>query len=457
MEMTSKGEALPRSAHGRYRSYSEYKDSRVEWLGEIPAHWITGAVKHEYDIYLGKMLQTELNMSTDTLLPYFKALHVRWGQINTGDLPVMWASLREICEYSVRKGDLLVCEGGEVGRSAIVQLEPAEKTIIQNSLHRVRSKDASLQYLRYMLESAASEGWLEVLCNKATIRHFTGEKFGALHIALPPVEEQNAVTAFLDRETVKIDALVAKKERLIELLQEQRTALITNAVTKGLDPNVPMKDSGVAWLGKIPAHWGAKRIKWIARMESGHTPDKKIKEYWIDGSIPWVSLNDTSYLKDHDNIGETAYYTNALGIANSSARILPAETVVLSRDATIGRCAITSRPMAVSQHFIAWICKEEVRPDYLLYVLRVMSQELDRVTMGATLKTIGLTDVRRLAAPIPPIEEQQQIMEFVRSSTIKIDALVAKVREAIEHLKEYRTALISAAVTGKIDVRAEVP
>ena len=109
--------------------------------------------------------------------------------------------------------------------------------------------------------------------------------------------------------------------------------------------------------------------------------------------------------------------------------------------------------MAVSQHFIAWICKEEVRPDYLLYVLRIMSEELERVTMGATLKTIGLTDVKRLAAPVPPVEEQKQIMEFVRSRTATLDALVAKVREATERLREYRSALISAAVTGKIDVR----
>jgi hypothetical protein len=121
-------------------------------------------------------------------------------------------------------------------------------------------------------------------------------------ILLPPDSEQRAIVDFLDRETAKIDALAAKKERLIELLQEKRSALITRAVTNGLDPKVPMKDSSVEWLGKIPAHWQAERVKWVAHMESGHTPDKKVESYWQGGDIPWVSLADTSQLREVDYI-----------------------------------------------------------------------------------------------------------------------------------------------------------
>ncbi len=222
--------------------------------------------------------------------------------------------------------------------------------------------------------------------------------------------EQRAIAAFLDRETARIDALVAKNERLIELLQEKRTSLITRAVTRGLEPTVPLRDSGVEWLGQIPAHWEADRIKWAALMVSGHTPDKKVDSYWRGGDIPWVSLADTGQLRQVDYIANTAVFTTADGIAHSSAHVLPEGTVVFSRDATIGLCAITRAGMAVSQHFIGWVCGLRLRPEYLLFVLRSMTRELERLTMGATVLTIGMPDVRSLAVPIPPLAEQDHIV-----------------------------------------------
>jgi type I restriction enzyme S subunit len=148
--------------------------------------------------------------------------------------------------------------------------------------------------------------------------------------------------------------------------------------------------------------------------------------------------------------------TTSDGIAHSSAHVLPAGTVVFSRDATIGLCAITRAGMAVSQHFIGWICGSRLRPEYLLFVLRSMTQELERLTMGATVLTIGMPDVKSLAIPIPPLLEQDEIVPHVLHRRAQLDSLVAKIRHAIDRLKELRTALISAAVTGKIDVREEV-
>ena len=130
---------------------------------------------------------------------------------------------------------------------------------------------------------------------------------------------------------------------------------------------------------------------------------------YTSGDVPWVSLNDTGFLRDNDLITETAYYTTAAGIENSSARLLPAGAVVFSRDATIGRCAITTRPMAVSQHFIAWICGDRVLPEYLLRVCHSMQQELERLSTGATIKTIGMADIGALVMPLPPMAEQEQI------------------------------------------------
>ncbi len=270
---------------------------------------------------------------------------------------------------------------------------------------------------------------------------------------------------FLDRETAKIDTLVAKKRTLIERLKEKRTALISLTVTRGLppdaaraaglDPHPNLKPSGIDWLGAVPEHWDVSRIKYLAKIESGHTPSRSVDEYWIDCTIPWVSLNDSGYLRTHDYITETVYNINGLGLANSSARMLPAQAVVFSRDATVGLCAITTRPMAVSQHFVAYLCGPRLLPGYLLASLDVMGQHLVSLSLGATIRTIGMDDVRSLACAVPPYPEQAAILDFLARKKEQIDRMVERIEIAIERLQEYRSALITAAVTGKIDVRGE--
>lgn len=158
----------------------------------------------------------------------------------------------------------------------------------------------------------------------------------------------------------------------------------------------------------------------------------------------------------HDYIEDTAYHVNALGLANSSAHLLPARAVVFTRDATIGLCAITTRPMAVSQHIIAWLCGPRITPEYLLNIFYAMTQELQRLCMGSTIRTLGMPDVLELVTALPPVAEQQQITGFLNQALPEADALINKVEQSIETLREYRTALISATVTGKIDVRGEV-
>ncbi|HZM00912.1 MAG TPA: restriction endonuclease subunit S [Planctomycetota bacterium] len=356
---------------------------------------------------------------------------------------------------TVRPGDIVVSIGPSFGKAMIVPSELDGANLTQGTARLAPGRDVLARFLFWALRSESSRMAWDSFCSGATFRALTLEILETCEVALPASAEQRAIAAFLDRETSRIDALVAKKERLIELLQEQRTAHITRAVTKGLDPTVPMKDSGVEWLGEIPAHWEVSRIKWAAQMVSGHTPDKKIDSYWQGGDIPWVSLADTGQLREVDYIAATAAMTTSDGIAHSSAHVLPEGTVVFSRDATIGLCAVTRAGMAVSQHFIGWVCGSRLRPEYLLFVLRSMTQELERLTMGATVRTIGMPDVKSLATPIPPLAEQEHIVREVLHHRARIDDLVAKIRDAIARLKELRTALVSAAVTGKIDVRED--
>jgi type I restriction enzyme S subunit len=282
------------------------------------------------------------------------------------------------------------------------------------------------------------------------------ESLGNMPLAIPSPDEQISITTFLDRETTKIDALITEQEKLIVLLAEKRQATISHAVTRGLNPNTPIKSSGVAWLGDVPAHWEVNRVKNVARLESGHTPSKQFSEYWENCSIPWVSLNDSKYLAAHDYISDTAVKINELGLANSSARMLPAGAVVFTRDATIGLAAITTLPMAVSQHLIAWCPSARITSLFLLRVFNAMKSHLDSHTFGATIKTIGMADVKKLVTTVPPVDEQQAITAHIEAELIKLDALKRDAARGIALLKERRSALIAAAVTGQIDVRGAV-
>jgi type I restriction enzyme, S subunit len=442
----------------RFKPYPSYKDSGVEWVREIPAHWAVAPVCARYEVALGKMLDAK-RVTGEFSGQYLRNIDVQWDRVNIQDLPEMDFPPRERERYMVRSGDLLVCEGGEVGRTAIWRGE-IDECFYQKALHRVRprSEREAPRFFYYLMSMVASRGVFAAIGNQNTIDHLTAVQLKHYRFPFAPEEEQRAIAAFLDRETARIDTLVTKKERLIELLQEQRTALITRAVTKGLDPNIPMKNSGVEWLGAIPAHWGVNRTKFAARLRSGHTPSRQHPEYWQDCTIPWFGLADVWQIRDGriECVYETTEKISELGLANSAARLLPMGTVILSRTASVGFSAVLGVDMATTQDFVNWVCGPTLRPEYLLYVFRSMEHEFRRLTMGSTHQTIYMPDVGGFSTPIPPLPEQDQVVAVIRKETVRIDALVAKVGDAIDRLSELRAALICAAVTGKIDVREEV-
>ncbi|WP_420634459.1 restriction endonuclease subunit S [Candidatus Palauibacter sp.] len=213
------------------------------------------------------------------------------------------------------------------------------------------------------------------------------------------------------------------------------------------------RDSGVEWLGEIPAHWNAKRTKFAATLRSGHTPSRQKAEYWQDCTIPWFGLADVWQVRDGrvEYVRETAEKISEIGLANSSARLLPEGTVILSRTASVGFSAILGVDMATTQDFVNWICGPSIRPEYLLYVFRAMESEFRRLTMGSTHQTIYMHDVDGFSTPVPPISEQDQIVAFIRKETARIDALVTKQERLIDLLQEKRTVLITRAVTRGLD------
>ncbi|MGC1061116.1 restriction endonuclease subunit S [Pantoea agglomerans] len=435
-----------------YKAYPEYKDSGIEWLGDIPTHWICTQIKYGYDITLGKMLQKNKSSSKDELKPYLKAQNIQPTGIDLSVVDNMWFSPDEKNKLLLKKNDVLISEGGDVGRSAIWQGQLVE-CYIQNAINRARAMNGNSPYfLNYWMVYLKSSDFINTLCNKATIAHYTAEKVESSPLLLPNSDEQLHISLFLDHETAKIDNLIAKQQQLIELLKEKRQAVISHAVTKGLDPNVPMKDSGVEWLGEVPAHWAIKRLKHISPKvgvglvinPSTYTKDEGV--YFIFGGDVkefGFDLTKTRRISPQDSNKLLPSRLNSRDLV--SVRVgYPGITSVVTDDLEGSNCAS-----------IIIIRRGSYNSDWLCAAMNVWvgRQQVDLASYGAAQKQFNVSDAIEFVFPVPPINEQNDIADFVQKTLNKFDDLTQKALKQIELLQERRTALISAAVTGKIDVR----
>jgi len=437
--------------------YPEYKDSGVEWLGKVPGHWQAMSLRR-----LVKGVQTGGTPSTEPPSPDLDSGLVWYTPGDFGESLYLAESERKISFEMVEAGEvkqfpsgsvLVVSIGATLGKVGYIR-QPSSanqqiNAIIPNAL-------IDGYFLAYSL-SVKSET-MRFLSNASTIGIMNQERTKAIWLAVPPRVEQSAITLFLDRETAKLDNLMAEQKKLIALLKEKRQAVIAHAVTKGLDPTVPMKVSGVEWICDAPSHWHVMPIRLAAKLESGHTPSRSRPEYWEDCHIPWMTLADVWQIRrgKADYIYETKETVSDLGLENSSARLLPKGTVVLSRTASVGFSAIMGVDMATTQDFANWVCGDKLIPEFLLFVFRSMEGEFRRLMMGSTHNTIYMPDIQAFRFVLPSIEEQKQIIEHCQRFSAEFDELIDEAQRGIDLLKERRTALISAAVTGQIDVRGLV-
>ena len=440
--------------------YQKYKDSGVEWLGAVPEHWevtqLKRVVNPDRQITYG-IVQAGPHVPDG--VPYIRPADMTDEQGVAAPDEVMRTSLEIVSAYSrstIRTGDLVCSIGPSFGKVMITPEWLDGANLTQGTARIAVQPPHDARYLFWTLRSTLSVAQWESSVGGATFRALNLGPLAETTIPVPSVTEQTAIATFLDRETGKIDELVAEQRRLMELLKEKRQAVISHAVTRGLNPDVPLKPSGFEWLGDVPEHWSVIQLKRVCRIESGHTPQKSNEAYWVpdDCCIPWISLNDTKVLAASDFIDETEVSITALGMHNSSAHLIESGAVVMNRDgARVGLSAITTKPMCVSQHIIAWVCGASVFNHYLLHVLYAMNDEIYRLAGGATIPTIGMPDIREMTMPLPPLGEQNAIVDYLIDQRHRLDTLTAEAQRAIDLLQERRTALISAAVTGQIDVR----
>jgi type I restriction enzyme S subunit len=357
----------------------------------------------------------------------------------------------------VAEGDILVPKitpTFQADRTAIATPIAGGVAAATTEVHVVRVKPAvDRRYVRYLLSTKQflDEGEAAMI-GVAGQKRVPDELLRDLYVPTLDRSRQVAIADYLDSRLAQIESLVTSKRRIVLLLREagyQRQALLAVGACSGVE----LCDSGHAWLGGIPRHWEVKRLKFIARIESGHTPSRTQPELWENCTLPWITLNDVGYLERHEYIEEPTNLISVEGLAASSARVLPAGTVVLSRDATIGRCGIMARPMATSQHFAAWVCGPTLRPRYLWLLLHTaMQAHLASLTDGATLRTIGMPDIKQLVVPVPPIDEQDTIVEVAERVRTSMDRAIDRLKRQIVLLQERRRALITAAITGQVPI-----
>lgn len=465
----------------RYPAYPRYKPSDIEWLGDVPQHWEVNRLKN---LASYRVSNVDKIPSEDELpIRLCNYTDVYNNDFITPDFDLMetTATVDEIRRFGLQKGDVVITKDSEDWRDIAVPAlvtETAPDFVCGYHLAILRSHRNVLcgGYLLRAFQSIAINHQFQLAASGVTRFGLPKSSIGESYIPLPNPAEQKAIAAFLDHETGRIDSLVAKKRELIERLKEKRTALISQTVTRGLppdaaraaglDPYPKLKPSGIEWLGDIPEHWG--KAKKLSRLASS------LKHSFVNGpfgsDLLTTEISDEGvpviYIRD---ISTGCYKRTSEGCVSQEksdelnfCKVNPGDVLIAKVGDPPGIAVVypKSEPTGIVTQDVIRIRvnRLEVSASYLVYYLNSTAGccLIDQIAIESTRMRVSLADYKNSRVILPPLSEQTAIVAFLDSETDKLDALIAKVEEAIERLQEYRTALITAAVTGKIDVRGVV-
>lgn len=363
------------------------------------------------------------------------------------------------------EGDLVVTKSSgsslHIGKTTLVTAEIAGiGCCYSNFMQRIRTKVSfSPKLAWYVMNNDITRLQFDLLSNSTTgLANLNGTMIGQVLVAVPPTAEQTEITGFLDRETAKIDALVEEQKRLIELLKEKRQAVISQAVTKGLHPNVPMKDSGVEWLGQVPAHWDVRRVNSVStRITNGYVGPTR--DILVDEGIRYLQ---SLHIKGNRIRFDDSYFVTEQWSNEHSKSILETGDLLIVQTGDIGQATVVTDEFAgCNCHALIIVSqlRQVVLGEYLGWVFNsdYGRNSLLSIQTGALHPHLNCGNVKDVAVPVPPMSEQAQIVQHCAMETAAIDELMSTAEAAVGLLAERRAALISAAVTGKIDVRAPGP
>ncbi|MBU1044086.1 MAG: restriction endonuclease subunit S [Candidatus Omnitrophica bacterium] len=429
------------------KQYSTCKNSGIEWIGRIPQSWNFKRLKYLDRTIMGQSPESDDCNRDEAGVPFLQG-NADFSSLNP--IPNVW------CKHPnklAEKNDILLSVRAPVGAVNI-----ADQTYgIGRGLCAIRPKRSNKKYSYYRVLCLSDE--LNRISTGSTYSAVSVEQVNNVVVPDPAFEEQEALSAFLDRKTIQIDDLIAKKERMIELLKEERIAIINQAVTKGLDPNVEMKESGIEWLGRIPKHWDVKRLKYLSKkIGSGVTPKGGASVYQFDGVL---FLRSQNIHFDGLRLDDVAYISQEVHDNMIGSKVFAGDVLLNITGASIGRCYYYPENLGeanVNQHVCIIRPNKFALTKYLTYCLssELGQQQIINNQNGISREGLNFEELSTFVLPMPDYNEQKKITKFIDNKISLVAEQIKSEQKSIELLKEYRSALVSEVVTGKIDIRETV-
>ena len=414
------------------KRYSEYKDSGVKWIGEIPGHWKICRTRYLCNINTG---------DKDTVM-----------KEDNGKYPfyVRSPKIERINTFSY-DGEAILMAGDGVGAGKVFHYANGKFDYHQRVYNMHNICGVSGKFMFYFIRDQFHYA-MEEKNAKSTVDSVRLPWLKAFPIAIPAQEEQEAIVTYLDTKAAKIDEYISIAEKKIAALEELKQTIITEAVTRGIHKDVPMKDSGVKWIGMIPAHWEIMRLRFVCEFRNGYTPSKANPKFWENGTIPWFRMED---IRDSGRfLNEAKQYISKEAVKGDG--LFEAGSFILATTATIGEHAMLIADSLANQRFTNLKIRKSListlSRNFFFYYLFVIDEYCKSTTRKATFPSVDMTDLKNIGVSIPPIEEQQEIVTYLDSKVANINQLCQAERSQIEKLKEYKQRLISDVVTGKVKV-----
>jgi len=430
-----------------------YKKTNIDFIGDIPMHWNIVKLKFLSDIINGFAFSSQ-DFSIDNKIPV-----IRIGDINTNvDLTncVCIEKFDEYKDFLIKKGDILFAmTGATIGKNTIYK--SSSPSLLNQRVCIFRSKiNTDQDFLGNCIRSYFFKYQVDLNCVGGAQANIGREDLMNFYVPYPPLNEQKLISQYLDKKTQKIDSLIKKTETKIELLKEQKTALINQFVTKGLDQNVEMKDSGIDWIGEIPKHWIVKKIGYVANLQTGNTPSKSQEDIFFTenkSGLPWVKPTDLN--KSFGGVSSSELYLTVNG--QKESRLIKKDSILICCIGnTAGKTSICNCDLSTNQQINSITFNKEVLPRYGLYYMNVFGRDLLKWMNFVTIPIISKGELSHQQIIIPPIEEQKRISMHLDEILSKSNVLKNLELKKINLLSEYRQSLISSVVTGKIRITEDM-
>lgn len=433
------------------KRYETYRDSGILWLDAIPSHWHEEKLKH-------------ISTCNDEVLPEDTQDNKLIHYVEISDVDSV-SGIKNYTDYTfgnapsrarriARKNDVIISTVRTYLKAIATVKE--DGLIVSTGFAVIRPTKVNQQFLAYSLLNDDFLG--EVISKSVGVSYpaINSTDLIEIKIPIPPKDEQEIIATYLDHKVAQIDTAIAEKEQMLEDLKTYRSAIISEAVTQGLDKTVEMKDSGIEWMGMIPKHWNTNKLKFFADISTGTTPSTANDEYWKEAAENWYTPSD---FKEEDiHLKESLRRVSSVAFEKSACRIFKKNVVlVVGIGATLGKIGISSVECSANQQINAIEFYDNVYPLFGAYYLSSLKEVMNSLASTATLAIMNQSITGSIPFVCPTLDEQKEIADYLEKKTESIGSLLNQIKTQVEELKSYKSALITEAVTGKIDLREWKP